>query len=155
LLDGSEIACVAASGAREVVPFAPSAAVAVVVAGDSLLAGAPGSVPAEPAMDCTREAGWLDPATLGGSDVLGGADGVARPMDVGATLYAAELLGLSARMLDVTVEYAKDRVQFDRPIGSFQAVKHRCADMLVDVEGMRSAVYWAAWCLGAGDPDTS
>ena len=46
-------------------------------------------------------------------------------------------------------------MQFGRPIGSFQAVKHRCADMLVDVEGMRSTVYWAAWCIGAGDPEAS
>jgi alkylation response protein AidB-like acyl-CoA dehydrogenase len=46
-------------------------------------------------------------------------------------------------------------VQFGRPIGSFQAVKHRCADMLVDVEGMRSTAYWAAWCIGARDPDAS
>ena len=55
----------------------------------------------------------------------------------------------------MAVEYAKDRVQFGRPIGSFQAVKHRCADMLVDVEGMRSTVYWAAWCIGADDADAS
>ena len=53
------------------------------------------------------------------------------------------------------MQYAKDRVQFGRPIGSFQAVKHRCADMLVDVEGMRSAVYYAAWCIAAGSPDAS
>jgi alkylation response protein AidB-like acyl-CoA dehydrogenase len=46
-------------------------------------------------------------------------------------------------------------VQFDRPIGSFQAVKHRCADMLVDVEGMRSVAYWAAWCIAAGHHDAS
>ena len=58
-------------------------------------------------------------------------------------------------VLDMTVQYAKDRVQFGRPIGSFQAVKHRCADMLVDVEGMRSAAYYAAWAVGAGDPDAS
>ena len=65
------------------------------------------------------------------------------------------MLGGASRALDLAVEYAKDRVQFGRPIGSFQAVKHRCADMLVDVEGMRSTVYWAAWCIGAGDPDAS
>ena len=46
-------------------------------------------------------------------------------------------------------------MQFGRPIGSFQAVKHRCADMLVDVEGMRSPSYWAAWCLAAGHDDRS
>jgi alkylation response protein AidB-like acyl-CoA dehydrogenase len=53
----------------------------------------------------------------------------------------------------MTVEYAKDRVQFGRPIGSFQAVKHRCADMLVDLEGMKSVVYYAAWCIAAGTDD--
>jgi len=58
-------------------------------------------------------------------------------------------------MLDMAVGYAKERQQFGRPIGSFQAVKHRCADMLVDVEGMRSAVYWAAWCIAASDDDAS
>jgi alkylation response protein AidB-like acyl-CoA dehydrogenase len=163
VLDGSAIACVAASGTAEVVPFAPSADVVVAVdagaaTGPARLVAAPLAAPrppGEPAMDLTREVGWIDPATLVDAAELGGPDAVARHVDVGATLYAAELLGLSARMLDTTVEYAKDRVQFDRPIGSFQAVKHRCADMLVDVEGMRSAVYWAAWCLGAGDPDTS
>ena len=50
----------------------------------------------------------------------------------------------------MTVEYAKDRVQFGKPIGSFQAVKHMLADALVDVEGMRSTVYYAAWCAAAG-----
>ena len=45
------------------------------------------------------------------------------------------------------------KLPIGRPIGSFQAVKHKCADMLVDVEGMRSTVYWAAWCIGADDPD--
>jgi alkylation response protein AidB-like acyl-CoA dehydrogenase len=65
------------------------------------------------------------------------------------------MLGGAARVLELAVDYAKDRVQFGRPIGSFQAVKHRCADMLVDVEGMRSTSYWAAWCIGAADPDAS
>jgi alkylation response protein AidB-like acyl-CoA dehydrogenase len=65
------------------------------------------------------------------------------------------MLGSASRALEMAVEYAKDRVQFGRPIGSFQAVKHRCADMLVDVEGMRSTSYWAAWCIGAGDRDAS
>jgi hypothetical protein len=68
---------------------------------------------------------------------------------------SAELLGAPAAAMDASVAYAEDREQFGRPIGSFQAVKHRCADMLVDVEGMRSSVYYAAWCLAAGDPDRS
>ncbi len=76
-------------------------------------------------------------------------------VDRGAMTYAAELLGGAQRLLDLSVEYAKDRVQFDKPIGSFQAVKHRLADMLVDVEGMRSAAYYAAWCIAAAHPDAS
>src|SRR5205085_4817547 len=103
----------------------------------------------------TREVGWLDPALLDGAQVLGQGDVAQRFVERGATAYAAELLGAAQHMLDESAQYAKERVQFDRPIGSFQAVKHRLADMLVDVEGMRSAVYWAAWCIAAGHPDAS
>jgi alkylation response protein AidB-like acyl-CoA dehydrogenase len=153
LLGGDVIACVAASGTREVVPYAPSASVAVCVRGGELVALEPSSA-REPAMDITREVGWLDPSA-GAGVVLGGPDAVEAFVNRGAVAYAAELLGASQRLLDMAVEYAKDRVQFDKPIGSFQAVKHRLADMLVDVEGMRSAVYYAAWCLSAGHRDTS
>src|SRR5438094_9373938 len=76
-------------------------------------------------------------------------------VDFVAAYVSAEMLGGASRVLELTVEYAKERVQFGRPIGSCQAVKHRCADMLVDVEGMRSAVYYAAWCIGAGHADAS
>jgi alkylation response protein AidB-like acyl-CoA dehydrogenase len=108
---------------------------------------------AEPAMDVTRPLGWLRSAELADARrlALGGHAEVARHLDVAAVAYSAELLGLAQRALDLAVAYAKDRVQFGRPVGSFQAVKHRCADMLVDVEGMRSAVYWAAWTLGQAD----
>jgi alkylation response protein AidB-like acyl-CoA dehydrogenase len=68
---------------------------------------------------------------------------------------AAESLGAADRVLEMTVAHAKERVQFGQPIGSFQAVKHRCADMLVDLEGMRSTVYHGAWSIAAGDPDAS
>ena len=89
------------------------------------------------------------------ADGSAGADAVDALLDHGATFTAAEMLGSASRVLEMATDYAKERVQFGRPIGSFQAVKHRCADMLVDVEGMRSTVYWAAWCIGAGDPDAS
>jgi alkylation response protein AidB-like acyl-CoA dehydrogenase len=106
------------------------------------------------AIDLTRPLAWIDfdatPALR-----LGGADAVDALLDDGAALTAAEMLGGARAVLDMTVAYAKDRVQFGRPIGSFQAVKHRCADMLVDVEGMHSTAYWAAWALGAEDPDAS
>ncbi len=112
------------------------------------------SIAAEPAMDQTRRLGWVDLEPTA-SLHLGGPEAAEAFLDLGALGHAAELLGAAARVLDLSVEYAKERVQFGRPIGSFQAVKHRCADMLVDVEGMRSAVYYAAWCVGAGDRDRS
>jgi alkylation response protein AidB-like acyl-CoA dehydrogenase len=152
LLDGSGWGAAAWSGAREVVPHAPGAAVVVGVAGDELVASTEPRVSPEPAMDRTRAVGWVEPRP---GVRLGGADVVARHRDVGAVAYAAELLGCAQRMLDDSVAYAKDRVQFGKPIGSFQAVKHRCADMLVDVEGMRSAVWWAAWCLSVDHPDAA
>jgi alkylation response protein AidB-like acyl-CoA dehydrogenase len=73
----------------------------------------------------------------------------------GAALLAAEQVGGAQRLLDLTVAYAGTRMQFGRAIGSFQAVKHRCADMLVLVEHARSAAYHAAWALqdGTDDPD--
>jgi alkylation response protein AidB-like acyl-CoA dehydrogenase len=116
---------------------------------------APGTAPrVEPGMDLTRSLGWLEldatPATM-----LGGEVTCAELTDRAAVAVSAEMLGAAQHVLEMTVQYAKDRVQFGRPIGSFQAVKHRCADMLVDVEGMRSAVYYAAWCLAAGNPDAT
>jgi alkylation response protein AidB-like acyl-CoA dehydrogenase len=60
---------------------------------------------------------------------------------------AAESTGVAQRALDMAVEYAKDRKQFERPIGAYQAVSHRCAQMLLEVEGARSATYYAAWAL--------
>ena len=77
-----------------------------------------------------------------------------RALAMAATLLAAEQVGGAQRCLDMAVEYAKVRVQFGRPIGSFQAIKHKCADMLLDVESARSAAYYAAGVLdGGGDDD--
>jgi alkylation response protein AidB-like acyl-CoA dehydrogenase len=109
---------------------------------------------AEPAMDGTRVLSWLTfddtPAIP-----LEGDDLAVDLLDRGAVGAAAELLGGAARVLEMAAQYAKDRVQFDQPIGSFQAVKHRCADMVVDVEGMRSSTWYAAWAIAAGEPDAS
>src|SRR5207237_10240885 len=66
---------------------------------------------------------------------------------------AAEMLGAARRCLDMSVEYAKVRQQFGQPIGMFQAVKHMCAEMLLEVENAHAAVYYAAWALDAGSPD--
>ena len=105
------------------------------------------------AMDLTRSLGWL---SLEATPAILLADTAFSSLaDRAAVAVSAEMLGAAQRVLDMTVQYAKDRVQFGRPIGSFQAVKHRCADMLVDVEGMRSAVYYAAWCIAAESSDAS
>jgi alkylation response protein AidB-like acyl-CoA dehydrogenase len=70
-------------------------------------------------------------------------------LDIAAVLLAAESLGGARRCLDMSVEYAKNRVQFGRPIGSFQAIKHKCADMLVQVEAARSIIFYASRLAGS------
>jgi alkylation response protein AidB-like acyl-CoA dehydrogenase len=62
-------------------------------------------------------------------------------------------VGGSQKVLDLSVAYARERIQFGRPIGSFQAVKHKCADMLVDVELGRSAMYYAAWAASDSEEE--
>jgi alkylation response protein AidB-like acyl-CoA dehydrogenase len=70
-----------------------------------------------------------------------------------ALAVAAELTGIAQRAMEMAVDYARDRKQFGRPIGSYQAVSHRCAQMLLEVEGSRSAAYYAAWTADA-EPET-
>ena len=74
---------------------------------------------------------------------------IAHAGSVGQIAVAAELVGVAQRALDMSVEYAKERQQFGRPIGAYQAVSHRCAGMLYDTEEARSLTYYAAWCAGA------
>ncbi len=78
--------------------------------------------------------------------------GLARALDLAAIALAAEQVGGAQRCLDMAVAYAKERQQFGRPIGSFQAIKHKCADMLVAVESARSALYYAA-CIADDQSD--
>ncbi|HSZ38041.1 MAG TPA: acyl-CoA dehydrogenase family protein, partial [Acidimicrobiales bacterium] len=117
-------------GATPPSPYAPSADVAVLVCEDGTYAVDLRSVArAEPlaAMDRTRELGVLQfdgtPAVR-----LGGAHAAARALDRAASLVSAEMLGAADHVLSMSVGYAKDRVQFGKPIGSFQAVKHMLAD---------------------------
>jgi alkylation response protein AidB-like acyl-CoA dehydrogenase len=145
------------SGRLGPVEGASVADVAVVVASERVFAvdlAQLGRPPREPAMDVTRTLSWLSfdrvPAVhLGDAVLVGGL------VDRGAVGASAEMLGGGARVLELAVQYAKDRIQFDQPIGSFQAIKHRCADMVVDVEGMRSSTWYAAWALSAGQDDAS
>ena len=100
-----------------------------------------------PTLDQTRKLARLEfdavPGRLiGAPGEAGGVQG--RTLDVAAIALAAEQLGGAQRALDMAVGYAMTRHQFGRPIGSFQAIKHRCADLLLEVESLRSAVAYAA-----------
>jgi alkylation response protein AidB-like acyl-CoA dehydrogenase len=79
--------------------------------------------------------------------------GLSRAFDIVTASLAAELVGGMQRTLDITVEYAKTRKQFGKPIGMFQAVQHQCADMYLETESSRSAVYYAGWALEENSPD--
>lgn len=100
-------------------------------------------------MDQTRKQAKLEfagtPARLIGTEGEGWAV-LERVLDLAAVALAAEQVGGAQMCLDMSVEYAKVRVQFGRPIGSFQAIKHKCADMLLEVESAKSAAYYAGWC---------
>jgi alkylation response protein AidB-like acyl-CoA dehydrogenase len=101
------------------------------------------------ALDPTRR--WF--RVTGGERAGGGSD-IERGRGQATIMNAAESVGVAQRAMDMAVDYAKERKQFDRPIGTYQAVSHPCAQMLLEVEGARSAVYWAAWALDY-EPETA
>jgi alkylation response protein AidB-like acyl-CoA dehydrogenase len=109
-----------------------------------------------PTLDQTRKLARLEfsgvSATLIGADGAGEAL-LSRVLDIAAIAQAAEQLGGAQRALTMAVEYAKVRHQFGRPIGSFQAIKHRCADLLLEVESLRSAVVYAAAAVAEDSPE--
>jgi alkylation response protein AidB-like acyl-CoA dehydrogenase len=107
-------------------------------------------------LDLTRKQARLKfadvPARLIGADGEGSTV-LTRVLDLAAIGLAAEAVGGAQRCLDMSVDYAKLRVQFGRPIGSFQAIKHKCADLLLEVESARSAAYYAMWAAASGSED--
>jgi len=100
-------------------------------------------------MDQTRKQAKLEfngtPARLIGTEGDGWKT-LSTVLDLAAVALAAEQVGGAQKVLDMSVEYAKVRIQFGRPIGSFQAIKHKCADMLLEVESAKSAAYYGMWC---------
>jgi len=119
------------------------------------------SVRPTPSMDATRklyEVGF-EGVRVGSGEALG-AGGDARgalrgALEAATAVLCAEMVGGMQWVLDASVEYAKTRQQFGRPVGSFQAVQHMCADMLLLTESARSAAYYAAWALTENDPKAS
>jgi alkylation response protein AidB-like acyl-CoA dehydrogenase len=122
--------------------------------------GTPGmSVTLLPTMDQTRklcEVGLKD-VVLGAEALMGQAGSgwapLARVIDRATVALCAEMCGGAQKVLEMTVEYAKIRQAFGRPIGSYQGVKHKAADMLVDVENSKSITYYAAWAMDEGVPE--
>jgi len=148
--DGSSL-----TGTKIAVPNAEGADTIIVTAeGGRHFAVAAADVTIEPAraLDATRP---LFTVTLDGTAgiELTGTD-FGRAWHAIAVMAAAESVGVAARVTQTTVEYAKERKQFGRAIGSYQAVSHACAQMFLETEGARSVTYWAAWALDH-DPDTA
>jgi alkylation response protein AidB-like acyl-CoA dehydrogenase len=114
-----------------------------------------------PTMDQTRRLAQIELRDVRvPASALMGEEGAAWPavrktLDLAAVALAAEQVGGAQKCLDDAVQYAKERVQFGRPIGSFQALKHKCADMMVAVESARSASYYAGWVASQDDEDLS
>ncbi|MET9577620.1 acyl-CoA dehydrogenase family protein [Streptomyces massasporeus] len=109
------------------------------------------------ALDATRPQGRIQlrhvPAELLGDEAVDTLPALARLGDTAAACLAAEAVGAAGRVLERTVEYVGQREQFGRPVGSFQAVKHRLADAYVQVQAARSAAYYAAWAAATEATD--
>lgn len=110
-------------------------------------------------IDLTKRVGRVtfDGAAVAADQILPHADtdAVSSLIDAGAVAVTAEAVGAAEAALALTVEYANDRIQFGRPIGQFQGVKHPLAEMYVDIESFKSLAYYAAWCIDEGHGDTA
>jgi alkylation response protein AidB-like acyl-CoA dehydrogenase len=105
-------------------------------------------------MDLTRKLYVVEISDTPAEKIASSSD-LSRAFDIATAGLAAELVGGMQRTLDITVEYAKTRKQFGKPIGMFQAVQHQCADMYLETESSRSAVYYAGWALEENSPDAA
>jgi alkylation response protein AidB-like acyl-CoA dehydrogenase len=106
-----------------------------------------------PSEDRARRLFAIEAPASGATRLSGGRDATARARMRGAVAAAGVLNGISTRLVEMTVAYVKDRQQFGRPVGSFQAVKHQLTDAHVAVEAARAATWYAAYALARGLPD--
>jgi alkylation response protein AidB-like acyl-CoA dehydrogenase len=160
------------NGTKRFVPFANVADLILVVARTSEAADGTSvfAIPRETKgitevpnieMDHTTRTSTLnfENVTVSADDVIGqidrGWDVVGPTLQRAALGAAAEMLGAARRCMEMSVEYAKVRQQFGQPIGTFQAIKHACAEMLLEVENSHAATYFAAWAFDAGSPEAA
>jgi alkylation response protein AidB-like acyl-CoA dehydrogenase len=134
------------NGEAGLVPDADSAELIVLLeeGGATLVEASAAEVEPVETIDLTRRFGRV---RAGDGEPLPGDVDAAR--DRIATALSAEIVGVAQRAMEMAVDYARERKQFDRPIGSYQAVSHRCAQMLFETEGARSCAYYAAWTADA------
>ena len=136
----------AANGEARLVPDAEGAELIVLLSrdGGKLLEAGQAEVESIETIDATRRFAHV---RADGGEPLTGDAGAA--LDRIAAALSAELTGVAQRTMEMAVDYARERKQFGRPIGAYQAVAHRCAQMLLETEGARSASYYAAWTADA------
>ena len=138
-------------GEARLVPDADSAEVIVLIGSDGSTSVVPASAAEiEPLETMDRTRRFARVRAEGGEPLVGDCFTAG---DRIATALSAETVGVAQKAMEMAVDYARDRKQFGRPIGSYQAVSHRCAQMLLEVEGARSAAYYAAWCADS-EPDS-
>jgi alkylation response protein AidB-like acyl-CoA dehydrogenase len=146
------------NGAKYFVPDAAVADFIIVVARNGVFVVDPqaAGVKISPmsGMDLARKLYAIEFANAPAEEI-GATSDLPRSLDIATTALAAELVGGMQRTLDITVAYAKTRKQFGKPIGMFQAVQHQCADMYLETESARSAVYYAGWALEENSPDAT
>lgn len=146
------------TGEKLFVPDAAAANFILVVAADGVFvvdAKAQGvSIEPMTSMDLTRKLYAIRFSNVP-AERLANSKGLARALDIATTALASEMVGGMQRTLELTVEYAKTRKQFGKPIGIFQAVQHQCADMYLETESARSAAYYAAWALQENAPEAA
>jgi alkylation response protein AidB-like acyl-CoA dehydrogenase len=126
--------------------------VAVVHEGPTVaLVDAPALTPVQ-TLDTTRRFFEVDAGAIGAGRAVD-AEVVDAFVDRATVAISAEMVGTARRLFDMTLQYAKERIQFDVPIGSFQAIQHKLADMALDLERATSAVHYAAMTIDAKDAD--
>jgi alkylation response protein AidB-like acyl-CoA dehydrogenase len=109
----------------------------------------------QPSMDGARRVFTVEAETGDDTRMTGGAEAAAKAFDRAAWATAAFLIGVAQTELDLTVAYVKERQQFGRPVGSFQAVKHKMAETLLQVESAKAAIWYAAYAISTDAPDRS
>jgi alkylation response protein AidB-like acyl-CoA dehydrogenase len=140
------------SGFHSYVVDAPAADLFVVAAGDRWYVVDEGAnVTPKRSFDLTRTMGSVSFDGAAGDPLE--IEGLQPGVDIAVAAACAEMVGTASKVLDLTVQYSKEREQFGRPIGSFQAIKHRCAEMLADLEPSRAAAYYAGWAVATDSDD--